>query len=368
MNKRIILVLIIVIAIGSFVLYAIQRGPALFQKPPTEERIAFISDREGHADIWTMKTDGADMAQVTKSGAEHRVPAWSSDAAEIVSVCNKDGDVYQVFVSGWSGAYTQRITTGTGTKDIPTWSRNGEEITYISSGRIFVMSRHGGGEEQYLPPSEVASLATDLPYVYVAWSPDHKLLLCMQETDAGKVAYALELGDSPPQSEEELNPMFITIARNLDVAWSPNDSRVAAAFINRKGQNGLLISDMEMLESGDVYVTKGDGLGPAKPVWSPDGTKIAFEMWQVKDNMPDKCVGIYVMNASGGKPELVLPGDTREPCWSPDGKQIVCTMYRKDEKRDIWRVNADGSNAVNLTKGEGDNWNPAWSPNAGTKH
>ena len=362
MNRRIIFVLIIIIAIGSFVLYGIQRGPGLFAKPPSDERIAFVSDMGGHSDIWTMKTDGSDKLQVTNDEADDRIPAWSPDSRELVSVSNKNNDRYQVFISGWNGRYTQCVTTGTGTKDAPVWSRNGSEITFISSGKVYVMNRHGGHAEQYLPPPEVSSLTMGNPYAYAAWSPNHRLLLYIQEVDQGRVAATVELVDSPPTEDEEVNPIGVTVARNLDAAWSPSSALVAAAFINRKGQNGLMIYDMEMLESEDIYASKGDGLGPAKPAWSPDGKKIAFEMWQVKDNTPEKCMGIYIINASGGKPEEIISGDAREPCWSPDGKHIACTVARKDEKRDIWRVNADGSNPVNLTNGKGDNYNPAWSP------
>ena len=34
----------------------------------------------------------------------------------------------------------------------------------------------------------------------------------------------------------------------------------------------------------------------------------------------------------------------------------------RTEKSDIWVMNADGSNKINLTNKPGDYWEPAWSP------
>ena len=365
MNRGIILVLIGIIAVGCAALYAIQRGPSLLLRPPADERIAFISDRGGYPDIWTMRTDGSDMIQVTNDSADDRLPTWSPASRELVSISNRRDGRYQVFVSAWNGDYTRCLTISEGTKDVPVWSADGKEITFISSGKVYVVRRYGGREEQYLPPLNVPEeekivSGLNLPYMYAAWTHDHEYLLFTQETDVGRAAAVVESDDL--MEGEHFQPVGIAIARSLDVAWAPSGQRVAAGFINRKGESGLLVVDIEAVEAGDLFVSKGDGKGAAKPAWSPNGKRIAFEMWTVKDGMQDECLGIYVIGASGGNAAPVISGDAREPCWSPDGEQLVCTLARKDGKRDIWRVNADGSGAINLTRGMGDSYNPVWSP------
>ncbi|MDF2179091.1 hypothetical protein P2G88_12595 [Aliiglaciecola sp. CAU 1673] len=55
-----------------------------------------------------------------------------------------------------------------------------------------------------------------------------------------------------------------------------------------------------------------------------------------------------------------------EPAWSPDGKYIVFTSQVFGEPAHIWRINADGSDLVNLTEGQqGTFKSPAWSPISG---
>ena len=88
------------------------------------------------------------------------------------------------------------------------------------------------------------------------------------------------------------------------------------------------------------------------PAWSPDGTKIAF--WRDGGESFD----IYVMNADGsGETNLTatLAESAVRPSWSPDGTKIA--FHAADSG--IWTMNADGSNAVELTT---NGFSPDWSP------
>ena len=363
-NKSIIIILVLVIAIGAFALYAIQRGPGLFIKPPTEARIAFISNQNGQSDLMTMKIDGSDVVSLTNDAANESEPTWSPDMTEILYLSDKNDQKNQAFISGWNGKYSRQVTHSAGIKDNPRWMGRGNEISVLSSGNLYMVDKHGGHEEEALKPSELLGPQAEgelrVPFVYADWSPKVDAILLAQETDLGQVAYILQTTPGRMSDVQNLKPIDITLARNLDVAWSPVGLRVAAGFINRDGQNGLLVKDFNSMNITELFVSKI--MGAAKPVWSPDGKTIAFEMWSIKDDVPEKCLGIYTIDASGGKPRPIVKGDAREPFWSPDGSALVYTLARPDGDRDIWRMNADGTGAVNLTNGKGDNSSPVWSP------
>jgi TolB protein len=77
---------------------------------------------------------------------------------------------------------------------------------------------------------------------------------------------------------------------------------------------------------------------------------------------------IWFMNANGTNPVPVTVGATGSafPSWSPDGTKIAFQTVRNG-RNEIWRMDADGSNQINLTTDVGGQYNvPAWSPD-GTK-
>ena len=113
------------------------------------------------------------------------------------------------------------------------------------------------------------------------------------------------------------------------------------------------------------------GAGEAwDPAWSPTGEQIAFVSNDSKDDE------IWIVNRDGtgiqrltetneafnareiGK-DTFIPEINGHPSWSSDGKQIVFWSNRSGH-RQIWVMNADGSNVHSLSTTGYDDWNPVW--------
>lgn len=96
--------------------------------------------------------------------------------------------------------------------------------------------------------------------------------------------------------------------------------------------------------------------------YSPDGTKIVYT------GFGDLGTDVFVMNADGSNP-INLTNDEKAtnsfPAWSPDGAQIMFTAY-KNENNDLYVMSADGSNVVQLTDSPTDDWAGVWSPDGST--
>ena len=152
--------------------------------------------------------------------------------------------------------------------------------------------------------------------------------------------------------------------------WSPDGTKIA---FERTGSSvGLYgIEDLYLMNadgSGQVNLTHNDndetGASVCCAAWSPDGSKIAFS----NDTAgPHGSFDIYVMNADGsGLRNLTNnQADDVRPAWSPDGTKIAFATFR-DGNYEIYVMNADGSGVFNLTNDRACDYYAAWSPQ-GTK-
>jgi len=121
-----------------------------------------------------------------------------------------------------------------------------------------------------------------------------------------------------------------------------------------------------------VFANQGDGLWLMKPngknphpisnrddidpTWSQDGSMIAFASTRAGARQ------LFVMNADGSNILQVTNLDNMggRSAWSPDGTRLA--FYRGPAgDHNIYIINVDGTGLVQLTNG-GDNLGPSWSP------
>jgi len=89
----------------------------------------------------------------------------------------------------------------------------------------------------------------------------------------------------------------------------------------------------------------------SEPALSPDGTQIAFTVQRVELDKNAKPTDIYLVPVQGGTPRQLTSEGTanQRPRWSPDSKLIYFVSNRSGSSQ-VWSMNADGSNARQLTK------------------
>jgi len=110
-----------------------------------------------------------------------------------------------------------------------------------------------------------------------------------------------------------------------------------------------------------------------KPIWSPDGTKVAFVSDFTTSGHGEKQV--FVMPVSGGEDTINLatqisdfPKESKtidDLAWSPDGSRIAFTRGNNSGDDKVWVENADGTSVFPLEIGGGGaKRHPTWSPDS----
>ena len=140
-------------------------------------------------------------------------------------------------------------------------------------------------------------------------------------------------------------------------AWAPSGLRLVFPFQTETSQIALFTAAAD----GSDRVRLADLPGtPLFPAWSPDGTKIAFALY----NQTTFNYDIDVADADGTDPVQLTsdPSDDLAPVWSPDGSKIAFQMQR-DGNQEIYVMDADGDPEVNVSNRPASaDFDPDWSP------
>ncbi len=244
------------------------------------KRIAYCGDASGNFEIWTMQADGTEPTQVTHLNGRVLFPDFSPNGKKIVFAgtvgADANTDVY--VVDSATGEDLVALTSCKGkaegcANDYPAWSPDGKHIVFVHQDdyvadkpvneQIWLMDADGGNQHALTTGSDPKD---QLP----SWSPDGKF-----------IAYASGVGDN-------------------EGIW------VMAADGSAQVQlTGCPPADAAPCASGSDF----------GPVWSPDGTRIAFVRYFGAVGANDRPV--YVMNADGTDQRRLSEGMTLDavPAW-----------------------------------------------------
>jgi Tol biopolymer transport system component len=282
--------------------------------------------------------------------------------------------------------------------------RPGGRIAF-ESGRsgnyeIYTMDANGGG-----PPK---NLTDDPAYdVRPAISPDGTRIAFTSDRRSNGGIYVMNADGTgrptrlPRSNENDIDPAFSADGRQIVFASYRDDDgwNIYVADADGDRQPERITNERDHQDSGDasspsfspdgewiaytvgygdtserqIYRIRADGSGRQRltadgsnwdAAYSPDGNHIAFASDRLRD------AEIYTMTDEGHDEHDLTKypdGDDEAPAFSPDGQGIVFTSDRDDDPgddehlREIYVMDADGSNQDNLTKrGQADDASPSW--------
>ncbi|MDT4895176.1 MAG: hypothetical protein QOH25_253 [Acidobacteriota bacterium] len=223
------------------ILYASTHRAAKECPPRPDFRRGYVWPIYPSYDIFTARTDGSDLKQLTSTSGYDAEATISTDGSKIVFTSMRDGDL-DIYTMDANGKHVRRLTSELGYDGGPFFSRDGRQIVY--------RAYHPQTPEQVARYKQKLTENLIEPTVFELWVMNADGTNKRQVTRLGAASFA---------------PYFLPDGRRIIFASNVNDP---------KGRNF------------DLYMVNVDGTGLERityeetfdgfPMFSPDGRKLVF--------------------------------------------------------------------------------------------
>jgi TolB protein len=260
-------------------------------------QIAAVGQRTGSKEIYIISLDGHGVTPVTRNGSINLSPAWSPDGGRLAWTSFRRGNP-DLYIKDLASASTAAISAQRGLNAAPAFSPDGRTLALTRSANgdsdIYLIDARSGREIRRLTTGGGIDVAPN-------FSPDGRTVIFSSERSGGSQVFAVSTEGGEPRRITRQGGSF------TDPVYSPDGSRIA--FVGRNGRF-------------DIYVCDADG---------SNLTRITQDA-----------------------------GDNEDPSWSPDGKYIAFSSTRSG-RSEIWVSTANGAHQVQISTGGG--WTqPTWKP------
>lgn len=257
---------------------------------PDGQTLAFMSDRLGEFQLFTMSADGS-TAPVRVSVGLTSVDfeyGWSPDGSELVFAAWDSGSqTQQLYRAAPDGTGLAPVPTGTPWPNEPSWSPDGARLAFLDDGDVWLADADGSDA------TDVTSDGTERSEL--AWSPSGDRILYLQGAADWKGLTVMDADGS--------NQTIVSWAAQSP-RWSPDGTRIVF--------RGAMHSSL-----GEIYTIRASGGTPRRLTYN-----------SVDDRDPDWGAGCSIHGTADG--------DTIEGTSGPDficgggGDDVVSGMAGDD--------------------------------------
>ena len=279
-------------------------GNRAVTQPEPRDVVAYVSDRDGDADIYTMALGEEGFTNLTDNDEADVSPSWSPDGSQIVFSSDRSGG-WDLYVMNADGSDAHELLAG---GSHPSWSPDGSAIA-------FERATTEPGSDLELSQIYTLDLTTGV-------------VEQVTHDDAGA----------------------------LQAEWSPEGDEIA--YAGRQAR--IVVADA----AGSEAQRLTDEYLDMHPVWSPDGSSLLFSReTSFADDV--SLSNVFTVDVAGQQAPRqithVHDGSAVPSSFSPDGDRILVTIYDGDAG-DVYLMDADGEHASPLVDGPADDGEAAWRP------
>jgi TolB protein len=252
-----------------------------------EYKIALVPDMVGQHGIFALNSDGTGGRLLTPDAtAQLRPYSWSPDGRKIAFFATRKDDL-QIL----------------------------QKYRMPLHFPLYLMDASGGNQRRLL----------DFPVSSFAWSPDsrHFIYASAYEDPAHDDADVLKRTKAPMSAlylldlETGKQKRVTGFGQNCYGSWAPDGLRLALSFGDAQGSD-IFVASLDGKHTRRISDSPGINI---KPVWSPDGKRIAYLSFVSQPNgmMADACI----IESDGSNRRQIRDVNPYEVSWSVDGRSLL---------------------------------------------
>lgn len=301
------------------------RRPRNFALSLDQKEVAFTAEQNGQYDIWRTPLSGGTAVRVTNDAALDQAPLWQRDG-KLLYTSTREGRL-QIYLVDPSGDTPTLIPTGDHQCHLADYAaQTGQVLCHEQRDEsdIFAVPSNGGKEEHITndlgaefwamaSPDGSSLLYQAIPGERFAWQPSKSLLVSKPLLAKGPV---VRLAADASEAQWGPNSEQIAFLRQADLVTTQ------LWIIKAAGGEERRLTNDNVITSGVRNSPPYNRLQPHSWCWSPDGLRLTYcaikekviNVWTVATN------GTQALSVSANRdPDLGFD----RPLWSPDGQRLA---------------------------------------------
>lgn len=298
------------------------------------QSIYFVSDRDGVRNLWRLPLAGGEPEQITRHATPVHSPTIARQVPRLVYEC--DDQLYRLDLGqepaplligapaddGERELLWQTLTTGCNEFAV---APSGKEVAFVVRGDIYVARFPAGGYTRQV---------TDTPASEggLTWTSDSKTLWFTSDRERQYDLYSVTSGDEDePRLRHATNLVTTRLTYTPENETSPQISPDGKHVVFVRGHGDIVVAALDLK---DEQTISRHWAYPSLD-WAPTSDWLAFSRADETFNYD-----VFIVPVTGGEPVNVSqhPLADYRPVWSGDGSKLAFLSQRSGEQADVYYV------------------------------